>query len=205
MDKKIDCERKKIIDSFDWGIEYPKFVGYGLNICKIYGIFNKETEFIGESIEDIVSKVILKLISGDRIWDHEMVNIHAWIINSIRSEVYNLFNKKSTKNEIDEIDDEFECVEFNLENYGGNEQGFTTDPLRILVNKQELELTAKELLELASNDELIEKMIYAILEGVENKAEIMANYLGVDIQEIYNANKRIVRIKKYYYETEKRL
>jgi len=204
MDKNDDVERRKIIDSMDWTIEIPKFVGYGLNICKIYGIFNKETEVSGESVEDIVSKVILKLISGDRTWDHKKVNLKAWIINSIRSEVSNLFNKKSTKNEIDEIDDEFESVEFNLENYGVDDQGYSSDPLRIIVNKEELELASKELLELASNDELVEKIIYAILEGVENKSEIMAEFLGVTKKDIYNANKRITRMKKVF-ETEKKL
>jgi len=205
MNMNVDDDRRKIIDSIDWETEYPKFVGIGLNICKVYGLLNKEIEVSGESVEDIVSKVILKLISGNRTWDHENVNINAWIINSIRSEVNNLFNKKSTKNEMDEVDDEFDCVEFNLENYGVDDQGFCTDPLKIIVNKEELELTAKELLEFASNDELIEKMIFAILDGVENKAEIMANYLGVDIKEIYNANKRIVRLKNKFYEIEKRL
>lgn len=198
MDNDIDDERRKIIDSIDWESEYPRFVSFGINYCKKLQMLTNDKTINGNTIEDIVNATILKLISGERNWEYKKVKLEAWIIMTIKSEISNLIVKKSSNYEVDIIDDEYECIEIDTNLNIINEDGYSVDPLKIIVKKEGLETTAKELFEMASEDELVGKMIFAILDGIENKADIMAKYLGVDVKEIYNANKRITRMKKKF-------
>ncbi len=126
-----------------------------------------------KSIEGIFSETLIDLFSGKRNCPLDKVNIKTCILQIIRSKVSHIYEKYK-KEKISDIN--------ILENENGLTVEENSELRRKIINRLKDDELSLKIVKIQLNSE----------EGLKPYKEI-AETLGVDIKEIYNANKRLRR------------
>ena len=161
----------------------------------------------GLAEEDIVQRLVIKTINGERNWDPSKIDLRTFLFTQIKSLVSHLFEYKEYKHEthVDETEDDLlEVIDREMLASPDNESPYTMSPEDALLAKEKRDkdkLDAKKtidaLIEECSEDPELEEVLYAVEEllgrGQSAGKHDLAEYLGVPREDIYNRVKRLRR------------
>lgn len=155
----------------------------------------------GESPETIVSRVLEKLIDGSNTWPYERVSLYTFLKRNIQREIGHLATCKENKSKrmLTELEDEDpELSELRWQTIlAFSEIGKALDPREEAIRKQEDEKCQELLDELyysLQSDEVAAKVVESLLDG--RKPREIAEQLGIEKNEVYNAQRLIRRLLK---------
>lgn len=152
--------------------------------------------------EDILLNVIVKLLSGEIIWNQAKSTLIDFLFLRIRSEVSNLVKKESKF-----ITVSFEELEGIGEDLDGNETVLPT-PKELIINPFEDELDEKKL-----DPVKFKKLAYILFQDSPEEFCVIdemykghqprhiASALGITENDVYNIKKRIFRVLKSIPQT----
>lgn len=153
----------------------------------------------GKEVEDIVIESLEAIFSGDRAWDPEkqpdlykhLTGIIDSKLNHLAESAENrLVRSASTLTGRDGQSNEAEAI--------GARSELPPTPSDEAIEK-ECEEYILGFIDYLSDDPLLQNIVQAILDGVEKRAEI-AEVCGVKVEDITNADKRLMRRAKIYRE-----
>jgi hypothetical protein len=158
----------------------------------------------GKGPEDIASEVIEEIIENRRIYDaQKQPDFEQFLKACVDSVIYNLihssgFEKKKAMPYV--ITDEGETEEIDQESKEIN-------PLQICVTKDLTEKVKSILQSTFSEDKLVCGIIDCLDAGIDKPSEL-AEYLEIDVKEIYSAQRKLQReveknLQKYKLEYQK--
>jgi len=156
----------------------------------------------GETVDSIVSKALEKVFSGDREWNPEQApDIKRYLMGVVDSLLNQLAeNKDNTLLTVTPKPDSADAVAWES---GSSERDPTTDwmvparpsPETVMLEKERIRLEDRALgllIDECSDDQTLLKVLEAKMDGHDKPAEI-AKVVGISIQEMYNATKRLDR------------
>lgn len=191
------------LNSYSWPEIMPTLVyhaGNEIRKSKIYGRFGGREMVVGKTAEDVVSDTITKIYAGERRWDPQKIpDLTDFLFMVIKSEIRNLIKDPENRDTI-EGDAPVSLIE-------GESRTFISEALSSLSypNQQLLEKECEEMaddfltgfLEYIEDDKELTAIMQCVLDGKTKKQEI-AEALGLDVDVIYNAWKRMQRkVDKY--------
>lgn len=156
----------------------------------------------GETVDSIVSQALEKVFSGDREWDPKQdPDIKRYLMGVVDSLLNHLAESKD--NALLTPTPKPDSADAPAWERGSSQRDPTTDwlvparhsPETVMLEKERtrLENRALELLiDECSDDQLLLKVLEAKMDGHDKPAEI-AKAVGISIQEMYNATKRLDR------------
>jgi hypothetical protein len=156
----------------------------------------------GETVDSIVSKALEKLFSGDREWHPKQdPDIKRYLMGVVDSLLNHLAESKD--NTLLTRTPEPDSADAPAWESGSSERDPATDWLVPARHSPETEMLEEErtrlenralelLIDECSDDQLLLKVLEAKMDGHDKPAEI-AKAVGISIQEMYNATKRLDR------------
>jgi len=183
----------KRLSNFDWGDITKKltaFVIHYMNYCtgKKYKDWNLP---LGYKPEDIALKAITDVLDGTRNWDPEkspdfLKYLQFSVCRSIISNLYNLDSHK--RKEPANQSDYFKTDGYlEFEYYSGTQINFGLSFEQHIDNGIFLKHLETEL----CDDEIGQMVLLSVLDG--NTSRVIAKDLGIEVNEVSNAKKRIKR------------
>jgi DNA-directed RNA polymerase specialized sigma24 family protein len=147
--------------------------------------------------DDIFSAIILKLLAGDIIWHKEKCTLNSFIYLRIRSEIFNLVKKEKkfipvSLNVFDSMDEDFE----EHENGVPLSNELIVDPFKDELGDDEISPEDfKNIVFQIFQDSLEE---FCVLDEIYNgrSPRQIAAILGIPENDVYNINRRILRVIK---------
>lgn len=137
-------------------------------------------DHVKESAKDLVSDFFLKLVQGERKWNKRL-SFRQSVFGSLRSEVYNYNRKLTGRKPLQEIE-EGDAVSLDEDN-----------PLESLADSELKQMALKALKEHKPPPDQIEELLFECkMDGLTTPREI-AEFLELDVKEIYKAEKRLER------------
>src|SRR5262245_57013059 len=135
---------------------------------------------------DIASEAIVDAISGKRKWDgkQDFLEFLRGAVDSKLSHLVTSADSQRARELVATVDGEDP-----LDSVPARGQG-ADDPETIVADREAAELFRKLVLPEIRGDQLVERLFECLEAGYEKPAEI-ADLLGVDVKEIYNAQKRL--------------
>ena len=189
----------------DWPALVKKMTAYAARLVRTKARWQGASDLPkGYEIQDLVSKTLKKLFSGERGWDPNVVPLEVWLRENIRSEMSNLLGSAYTKSG--------ELREMPLDPQDPNEPegGFKRRPAieaptlfegartteEALIDKEariNRDRLIQALYTAIDGDELLERMYDGILEIDDRRPRVLAELLGVPKEDVENALRRLDR------------
>lgn len=148
--------------------------------------------------QDIAQRIVKKTLYGDFNWDPNETDLLQFMCGRVRSEFSKLLSRRAYKYERHALADEDIYEVIDRENYT-DDFIERVDPaawfLAIEENEERNVLACQyidELLEEVEGKPELEQVLYAILDGCEEKPRYLAEWLDVPVSEI---NKRLKRLR----------
>jgi DNA-directed RNA polymerase specialized sigma24 family protein len=155
----------------------------------------------GNTIDDIVQRVILKTIEGTRSWDPAKGPLLPRLKDQVKSEIDALAKSAAHTREIPfpRTEDGEELT--NSVEQRAVENGILGDPHpptpeTVILAGEEAERVKKKtnaLFEAIEGEEELEVVLEAIINGCEPKARYLAEAIGIPVGDVYNRLKRLRR------------
>src|SRR5690554_772316 len=91
----------KRLSAVDWDSIGRKLTAVARKRASRYGWHSGDPSILGKGNEpeDIAQTIIEKLLSGDRKWDPSQIELEAWLLGQVRSEIDNLYKNSGHLNE----------------------------------------------------------------------------------------------------------
>lgn len=157
----------------------------------------------GYELADVVQRIILQTINGERNWDPDKGELLPWLKDQIKSVIDALAKSASHRKESSLFSDndgliEREKIIAKEINPSENHDRMSPEEFFIYLEQEQ------ERSERASNkssalfyavegDTELEEILEAVMDGVELKARFLAEKLEVPVEDIYNRLKRLRR------------
>ncbi len=197
-----DSRRKKLLDDTDWNAVSRQLIGFIINWANTNGWYGDENTLLssGNSPTDIVQRVIEKAYSGQRNWKPDKGNLLNWLFWQVRSELSNLYAKKSSQKELATNASAGDAADEVLQSRVEYAQ-IDTD---VIFELQPATLDEQVLYDEAINrrcdliyqacdgDTELEALVLAI-KFVGDKAQDLADTLNKPVEEVYVALRRLRR------------
>jgi len=198
----ISPEIIKQLNSYPWPKMMPKFVYYAENELKQYRVYGRQGGqiILGKTGEDFVSETITKIYAGIRKWDPKKTpDLTEFLFMVIKSEIRNLVKSPENKKTV-EGDAPLSVVEDETRTFINQVISSIPNPDRQLLEKEH-EKMADDFLtgffEYLEDDSELTAIMQCVWDGQTKKDEI-ADTLGLDVEVVYNAWKRMRRkLAKY--------
>ncbi|BEH09900.1 hypothetical protein GSUET_15120 [Geobacter sulfurreducens subsp. ethanolicus] len=197
MPSELPKETLDLLNAFTWEEKIPRLLDYALGVARKKrwrAVFDGQMPE-GKEIEDVVSTAIVKVLSGERVWDpQKQPDLYEYLKSVIDSDLYHLCKCEENNSLIGEAD-----VRRNPD----RENPFTFDDLPGAELDPETLHILKELNEMAEKfffgfydyldgKPVLQGIIECIDDDVTKSADI-AERLGVHVKEIYNCFKQLRR------------
>ena len=202
LGNKVEKGILELIQQADWDDIYPRVLKYALKKLS----FRSGSPFEGVPKEqvahDIVSQTILKVIEGYRKWNPERGPLLDYLIFVVKSDISHLYELDdyiltSRMPVSPQKDGDSESVEKEellngahlLDKHAAD---ISPDPPQLADNALIEHEACDRLLKVIEGDDELESIVLCMLDGFSKPIDI-AEHLGVDPKDIYNAKKRLER------------
>jgi hypothetical protein len=207
---EVDPQTYQILQQQNWDTIGQSLVYYAARLA--WGLRWEEGiewELVaGISIEDLVQGLIMKTLAGDNKWDPGRGPLLPWLKARIRGMIWNLYRSAAFVHEDefpDSADDEYyECKQdrteyraITRERFGA--AGFPTPEQALLAREtteerhEFFEQRVDAVFQAVGGEEDLEEILAAIIDGCDPRPRFIAEYLGVEVKDIYNRRKKIRR------------
>lgn len=143
----------------------------------------------GQSLEDVVQRVIEKTISGERHWDPARGPLVPWLKDQVKSVIDAIANAAVRRHETQAP--EGDSVEAFVEGPGASRSLSPEDTLLEKEAAAQVAERADALFQAVNDEPELEAVMSAILNGCEPKPRYLAAELGVSVEDINNRLKRL--------------
>lgn len=157
----------------------------------------------GYELADVVQRVILQTINGERNWDPDKGELLPWLKDQIKSVIDALAKSASHRKESfiipddDELTDKEEMLAKEIDPSENQNRMSPEEFFISLEQEQERSERASNkssaLFYAVEGDTELEEIIEAVMDGVELKARFLAEKIEVPVEDIYNRLKRLRR------------
>lgn len=178
---------------------FTELLAYAINLIDRY-YWRYGVLPAGIDPQDIVQRIVIKTLSGKFNWDPSKIDLYPFMKGRIWSETTKLFIRKEYKHELhaSEGEDIHEVIDRELSLEETVERDFYCDPaiwLDAIENEKErakvIQEYIEDLLEACQGKPELEEIVYAILDGCEEKPRFLAEWLKVSVDEVNNRLKRL--------------
>jgi hypothetical protein len=199
----ISLELYALLESADWESLGKKMLARAIwRGLGRYRITSSTVFARGLSVEDAVSYIIQSVFDGTRVWDPTKIILEDWLLNQVDSVIDWWLKLRENKNlTLEEVEN---ASQENIQDPKGIQSieleavlkfGSPT-PEQVLIDKMDEE-EAKEfyesLYEDTSDDPDLQELIIALLDIDDPTPRVIAEALGVPVEDIYNRKKRLQR------------
>lgn len=206
-----DAEVLEQLRDADWESLVERMIAYAVRLRSNHYYWRQGGELPqGREMEDIVYTVVKKAFSGERTWNPSKVPLEAWLFQTVRSEMNNLFRASATEKEASKVDSEGEELLDTVDLGEDNEQLFEVSapaPEEALLEQegqQHLQRMIDAVYEAAQDDPILEAICDEIMATGERKPRLLAKALDLPKPEVNNALKRLDRlVRRVATEMEK--
>ncbi len=143
----------------------------------------------GVTPEDIAIEIIEKTLKGDRNWDPSKIDLKTYLHGQVRSLVSHFWEEQKEKPGIYNLSEGIK----NDFIAGSRMRLSEYNPETLMLHKSQESEKINIILEAVSDDSELSAMFEAIIEGCGTKPKDIAEWLGMDINEVYNINRRLAR------------
>ncbi|MGA1824394.1 MAG: hypothetical protein ACMUIP_06985 [bacterium] len=191
---------RELLVAADWErhiLELAKYVNWRINFLS----WRTGTDGLlpeGKSADDIVYASIQGLFEGTRKWNPERVDLKGELRGIASSLINNLVNK------LDNIIIVPEKEVYGNEmwdSYGDqpNENGSSADPEKILIDKEQYELSQQLILAKIPKGSDLESVVLCIMDGC-TKPQQISEMTGIEKERIYQLKRQLISILNSIFE-----
>jgi DNA-directed RNA polymerase specialized sigma24 family protein len=196
----LDPKTFELLQKQDWDTIGRELVGFAVFWARNYhwrhgGPWELAA---GETVEDIVQKVIVKTIEGKRNWDPHKGPLVPWLRDQVRSEIDHLCYSRAHRYEvpIPKSEDGEELTDV-LVDYASQQDTFgdtlVQDPEQIILRKEAIQRGEDALFQAAGGDPELEEVLINAFANYDPKPQHLAAAIGVPVEDIYNRLRRLRR------------
>lgn len=159
---------------------------------------------LGNELADVVQRIILQTINGERNWDPDKGELLPWLKDQTKSVIDALAKSASHRKENpifseedDGLSDRKEMIALEI-NPSENQDRMSPEEF-IICQENEQERRDRALYKYSAlfcaieGDTELEEILEAVIDGVDLKARLLAGKLEVPVEDIYNRLKRLKR------------
>jgi DNA-directed RNA polymerase specialized sigma24 family protein len=200
-DNRVSPEIYELLESADWESLGKKMLARAIwRGSTRYRVTSTTVFARGYSVEDVVSYIIQSVFDGGRKWDPNENTLEDWLLDQVDSVMDWWLKLRENRNLPFEELENAERVEFadakriQLTELDAVLKYGPPSPEIILIDQID-EQEAKELFEAVfddtSDDPELQEMILAMIDIDDPKPRVIAEVLGVPVEDIYNRKKRL--------------
>jgi DNA-directed RNA polymerase specialized sigma24 family protein len=200
---QISPEQYALLESADWDSLGKNMLARAIwRGSSRYRVTSTTVFARGLSVEDAVSYIIQSVFEGTRKWDPNEIPLEDWLINQVDS-VMDWWLKLRENRDVafeelenvaqEDVHDPKSIQKIELEavlKFG------PPSPEKILIeetDEQEAKVFFEAVYDDTSDDPELQEMIIAMLDMDDLKPRVVAEALGVPVEDIYNRKKRLQR------------
>ena len=195
----IEADVHRQLQNADWENLGKKLLHYAIGRASYYSWRNGGPFelAVGQSVEDIVQKVIYQTCAGKRKWDPAKGPLDMWLKDQVKSVMDRLAESAPHRHETDSLDlvrgdGSEDGADGSALEYAPPESARVASTEEVVLRQEEIQKEFDLLFDATDGDEQLEQMIEAVLAGHEKSAEI-AEAMGIPVKEVYNLTRKLKR------------